>query len=61
MKGPPVMKGLIQGIQDETGSFDFASTFVCASTRRCRAAKAETMWIGALDVAFPPVRRRVLP
>ena len=40
-----------------TISFDFSFTFVCASTRRCRAAKAETIWIGALDFALAPDRR----
>ena len=40
---------------------DFSFTFVCASTRRCRAAKAETIWIGALDFALAPDRRTVLP
>ncbi len=30
-----------------TISFDFSSTLVCPSTKRCRAAKAETMWIAS--------------
>jgi hypothetical protein len=32
-------------------SFDFSFTFIWPSTMRCRAAKAETMWIAsfALD------------
>jgi hypothetical protein len=44
-----------------TISFDFSLTLVCASTRRCRAAKAETIWIGALDFVLAPDRRTVLP
>ena len=42
-----------------TISSDFSFTFVCASTRRCRAAKAETMWMGAF--ALPADRRTLLP
>src|ERR1700685_3206329 len=43
-----------------TISFDFSPTFVCASTIRWRAAKAETVWIGSLP-PFAPERREVLP
>src|SRR5215471_1962873 len=35
-----------------TISLDFSATLTCPSTRRWRAAKAETMWIGALAPLF---------
>src|SRR6185295_8747945 len=44
-----------------TISLDFAATFTCPSTRRWRAAKAQTMWMGALPLDFWPERREVLP
>jgi hypothetical protein len=44
-----------------TISLDFSATFTCPSTRRWRAAKAETMWMGALPLDFWPERREVLP
>ena len=43
-----------------TISFAFSPTLVCASTSRCRAAKAETMWMASFD-PFLPERRDVLP
>src|SRR4051812_12956814 len=44
-----------------TISLDFSATLTCPSTRRWRAAKAETMWMGALPFVFWPERREVLP
>ena len=35
-----------------TISLDFSATLTWPSTRRWRAAKAETMWIGALPPFF---------
>src|SRR4051812_8303548 len=44
-----------------TISLDFSATLTCPSTRRWRAAKAETMWGGALPLVFWPERRAALP
>ena len=44
-----------------TISLDFAATATCPNTSRCRAAKAETMWIGSLAFFLEPERREVLP
>jgi hypothetical protein len=35
-----------------TISFDFSSTFTWPSTMRCRAAKAETIWIASFEPLF---------
>jgi hypothetical protein len=35
-----------------TISLDFSATLTCPSTKRRRAAKAETMWIGAFAPFF---------
>jgi len=40
-----------------TISLDFSATLTCPNTRRCRAANAETMWIGA-PVHVPPTKGR---
>ena len=42
-------------------SLDFSATLTWPSTRRWRAAKAETMWIAGLPSCFRPDRREVLP
>ena len=44
-----------------TISFDLSATSTWPSTSRCLAAKAETMWIGALPLFLWPERREVLP
>src|SRR6516164_699409 len=44
-----------------TISLDFSATATCPNTSRCRAAKAETMWIGSLAFFLEPERREVLP
>ena len=44
-----------------TISLDFSATLTWPSTRRWRAAKAETMWIAALAPFFWYDRREVLP
>lgn len=44
-----------------TISLDFSATAICPITSRCRAAKAETIWIGFLEFFFEPERREVLP
>ena len=44
-----------------TISLDFSVTAICPITSRCRAAKAETVWIGSLAFFFEPERRDVLP
>src|SRR5450631_2882237 len=38
----------VEELGNRDDSFDFSATLTCPSTRRWRAAKAETMWIGAL-------------
>ena len=42
-------------------SLDFSATLTWPSTRRWRAAKAETMWIAGVQPFFRPDRREVLP
>ena len=42
-------------------SLDLSATLTCPSTRRWRAAKADTMWIGAWLSLLRPDRRTVLP
>lgn len=44
-----------------TISFDFSFTITWPSTMRCRAAKAETMWIASFEPFFCYERRDVLP
>jgi hypothetical protein len=44
-----------------TISLDFSTTATCPITRRWRAAKANTMWIGSFDPFFWYERRNVLP
>ena len=43
-----------------TISFAFSPTLACASTRRWRAAKADTMWMASLAPLLPEFRK-VLP
>ena len=45
----PQLHGLSSSAGMATISFDFSLTFTCPSTMRCRAAKAETMWIASIE------------
>jgi hypothetical protein len=57
----PSMASMLSNLGIAMISLDFSATFTCPSTRRWRAAKAETMWIGAMSPVLRPDRRTVLP
>ncbi len=51
----------VEQLGDSPISLAFSVTLTCPSTRRWRAAKAETLWMAALAPFFWPDRRMVLP
>lgn len=57
----PSMASMLSNLGIAMISLDFSATFTCPSTMRWRAAKAETMWIGAMSPVLRPDRRTVLP
>src|SRR5271165_4362112 len=57
----PSISNIVRSLGIAMISLDFSATLTCPSTTRWPAAKADTMWIGALPPLLWPDRRTVLP